>query len=207
LVRLAIPELAPVISRDSTDIYEALGVVRRAVKRLFTATSEDEILHAAGEEARQLLPRFELIFAHRIVAVEEAQFPQPGGNWAARLAEARNYALRRLTPEQLARLDAFWQRTPAGALLPFDAYPPDCLRQVRLALHEHGIDWKDWELPVSAHIRGSSGSALVGGTSRRPNDVTELERTMLSTIADFASLALQPAGINDQAEGDSAWDL
>jgi hypothetical protein len=31
----------------------------------------------------------------------------------------------------------------------------------------------------------------VGGTSTRQHDVTELERTMLSTIADFASLALQ----------------
>jgi transcriptional regulator with XRE-family HTH domain len=29
LVRLARPELAPVVSRDSTDLYEALGVVRR----------------------------------------------------------------------------------------------------------------------------------------------------------------------------------
>jgi hypothetical protein len=31
----------------------------------------------------------------------------------------------------------------------------------------------------------------VGGTSTRPSDVSELERGMLSTIADFASLALR----------------
>ena len=29
LVRLATPELAPVVSRDSTNLYKALGVVRR----------------------------------------------------------------------------------------------------------------------------------------------------------------------------------
>jgi hypothetical protein len=29
---------------------------------------------------RQLLPCFELIFARPIVALEEAQFPKPGGN-------------------------------------------------------------------------------------------------------------------------------
>jgi hypothetical protein len=31
----------------------------------------------------------------------------------------------------------------------------------------------------------------VGGTSTRPHEVTELEGSMLSMIADFASLALQ----------------
>jgi hypothetical protein len=54
--------------------------VRRAVKRLRRATSEGEILRVAGEEVRQLLPCFELIFARPIVALEEAQFPKPGGN-------------------------------------------------------------------------------------------------------------------------------
>ena len=187
LVRLAMPALASLVARDSTDLYEALGVVRRAVKRLWRASSEDEILHVAGEEARQLLPSFELIFARRIVALEEAQFPQPGDS-AARLAEARIAALHRFTPEQFARLDAFWQCTPVGVPLPIDAYPPDILRLVRLALHEQGIDSYS---PAAAHIRGSSGSAHVGGMSTRPHDVTELERTLLGTIADFASLALQ----------------
>jgi hypothetical protein len=31
----------------------------------------------------------------------------------------------------------------------------------------------------------------VGGASTRPHDVSELELTMLTTIADFASLTLQ----------------
>jgi transcriptional regulator with XRE-family HTH domain len=192
LVRLAVPELAPVVSRGSTNLYEALGVVRRAVKRLWRATSEGEILSVAGEEARHLLPNFELIFARRILASEEAQFPQPGGSSTARLAEARASVLRRAPPAQLAALDALWQRTPAGVLLPSEAYPPKCLRMFQVALHEHGIVW---EVPVTAHIRGSSGSAVVGGTSTHPHDVTELERTVLSAIADFASLALQyPSG-------------
>jgi transcriptional regulator with XRE-family HTH domain len=188
LVRLAMPESAPVVPRDSTNLYEALGVVRRAVNRLWRATSEDEILFVAGEEARQLLPFFELIFARRVVAREEAQFLQPGGNSAARLAEARTCGLRRATPQQSARVDALWQRTAGGDMLPIEAYPAESLRLYRLALHEHGIDWSS---PVAAHIRGSSGAALVGGDSTRPHDVTELDRTMLSTIADFASLALQ----------------
>jgi transcriptional regulator with XRE-family HTH domain len=38
----------------------------------------------------------------------EAQFPQPGGDAVARLAEARASVLRRLSPEQVARLDALW---------------------------------------------------------------------------------------------------
>jgi transcriptional regulator with XRE-family HTH domain len=188
LVRLALPELVPVVPRDSSNLYDALGTVRRAVKRLWKATSEYEVLYVAGEEARQLVPSFELIFARRIGVREEAQFPKPGRNSAARYAEARACALRRFTPEQLARRDALWQRTPAGVLLPIDAYPPDLLRLFRRALHEHGIDSYS---PIAMQMRGSSGSGLVGGTSMRPHDVTELEHTMLSTIADFASLALQ----------------
>jgi hypothetical protein len=76
---------------------------------------------------------------------------------------------------------------PADVCRPTDAYPPDILRLVRLALREHGIDS---DSAVAAHIRGPSGSALVGGMSTRPHDVSELERTVVSTIADFASLAL-----------------
>jgi transcriptional regulator with XRE-family HTH domain len=200
LMRLAKPALAPVVAPNSTDLYEALGVVRRAVKRLWRATSEGEILRVAGEETRLRLPCFELIFARHVAAFEETRFPQLGGSSTARLAEARAYAFRRFTPQQFARLDALWQRTaagsvadrsgglPAGERLPSDTYPPDILRLVRLALREHGIDS---DSAVAAHIRGSSGSALVGGMSTRPHDVSELERTVLSTIADFASLALQ----------------
>jgi transcriptional regulator with XRE-family HTH domain len=189
LARLAMPELAPVVGhRDSTRLYEALGVVRRAVKRLWRATSEREILSIAGEEVRQLVPCFELIFARRIVTLREVQLPQPGGNSAARLAEARNFAISRFTPEQFARLDAFWQCAPPGGLLSIDAYPPDILRVIRLVLREHGIVWS---LKLAAPIRGSRGSAYVGGQSTRPHAVSELERTMLTTIADFASLALK----------------
>jgi transcriptional regulator with XRE-family HTH domain len=193
LMRLAKPELMPIVSRDSTDLYEALGVVRRAVKRLWRATSEGEILHIAGEEARQLLPSFELTFVRQTLAREETQFPRPGGSSTARLAKARASTLRRLTAEQFAQLDASWRRTAVAGLrlLQRNAYTPDILRVVRLVVHEHGIDSDSMAAAVAAHIRGSSGSALVGGASTRPHDVSELELTMLTTIADFASLTLQ----------------
>ena len=184
------PEVASVVQRDSSSLYEALTVVRRAVKRLWGGTSEGEILHVAGEEARQLLPSFELVFARRIGAPEEAPFPQRGANSAERLAAARANALRRYTPQQLSRRDAInlWQSVPAGVLVSLDAYPPDLVRVYRLALREHGIAW---DSPVAAHIRWSSGSAHVGATSTRPHEVSDVERAMLSAIADFASLALR----------------
>jgi transcriptional regulator with XRE-family HTH domain len=188
LMRLAMPELAPIVSRDSTDLYEALGVVRRTVKRLWRATSETEILHVAGEEARQLVPCFELIIARRLLTVDEVQLPQPGGDSAARLAEARDCAISRFTPEQAARLDAFWQCALPGRIVSLDTYPPDILRVIHLVLREYGIRWN---LLLAAPIRASTGSAYVGGQSTRPHDVTELDRTMLTTMADFASLALR----------------
>jgi hypothetical protein len=136
----------------------------------------------------------------RILALDEEQFPQPGRRHDSTLAEARAFVGRQLSPEQRARLDALWQRTaqgivadragglPASAPLTSEVYPQDILRLVRLALDEHGLDW---ELSVAAHIRGSAGSALVEGLSARWHSVTELERTLLRTIAEFASLALQ----------------
>jgi hypothetical protein len=63
----------------------------------------------------------------------------------------------------------------------------DILRLVRLVHREHGIDLSS---RVAAHVHGSSCSAYVGGPSARSHDVTELDHTMLSAIADFASLAL-----------------
>ena len=185
LMRLAKPELMPIVSRESADLYEALAVVRRTVKRLWRATSEGEVLRVTGEEARQLLPRFELIFVRRTAARGEAQFPKPGEESAARLARATDELRRRFAPEQAARFDALWQRTPAGVVLTSAAYPPETVRRYRLALLEYGINW---DSQIAAHIRGSS---VVGGTSTRPFDVSEFERAMLSTIADFASLALR----------------
>jgi hypothetical protein len=48
----------------------------------------------------------------------------------------------------------------------------------------------DWNEPSRAHS-GIERLGSRGGTSSRPHDVTKLERTVLNTIADFASLALQ----------------
>jgi transcriptional regulator with XRE-family HTH domain len=189
LVRLTMQEQAPVASPASTDFYEALRDVRQTVKRLWWATSEGEIVQVAGEEARRLLPHFELVFARRIVVPEDdALLPYPRRGSGARLAVARADTLRRIPPELHVRLDALWQRAPAGVLLSSEAYTLDIVRVVRLMLREHGITWGS---PVSAHILGPRGSAHVGGMSTRPHHVTELERTILSTIADFASLAMR----------------
>ena len=189
LVRFATQGPSPVVSPASTDLYEALIDVRRTVKRLWRATSEAEIVRAVGEEARRLLPHFELIFARRIIVPQDdALLPHRGCESGARLAVARADALRRISLEQHALHDALWQRVPAGDLLSSGAYPPDILRLARLMLHEHGIAWVP---PHSAHIRGPSGSAHVGGMSTRPYDLTDLERTTLGTIADFASLAMR----------------
>ncbi len=188
LVRLAIPELAPVVSSDSTNVYDALRNVRKTVRRLWNATSETEIVQVACEEARAMLPNFEVIFARRIIVPEETMLARPGATLAARLAEARAEALREFTADQLVKLDDSWKRIPAGALLPFEAYPSDNLQRFCLALQARHIRWR---LPVAAHIRGPKGSAIVGGTSTHPHDASDLERVVLSTIAEFASMALQ----------------
>ncbi|HYZ16672.1 MAG TPA: hypothetical protein VE591_09735, partial [Candidatus Acidoferrum sp.] len=102
-------------------------------------------------------------------------------------ADARADALRQFSPEQCAELASAWQRIPAGALLPREAFPQDNIRQFRLTLHKHGIVW---EFPLAAHIRGPGGSAILGGTSTQLHEVNDVERAMLTTIADFASVAL-----------------
>jgi transcriptional regulator with XRE-family HTH domain len=193
LLRLALPELAPVAPRDATNLYDALGDIRRAVKRLWSATSEAEIFQLVGEEARRLLPQPELIWVGRGLLHEDAVFLRPGlnaGEWRARHESARSDLRRRLTPEQQARFCTLWQRTAAGDLQPFKAYPSDIAGKMHDVFREHGVPL---ESMLAAHIRGSSGctDGLVGCESMGPRGLTQFERTMLSTIAGFASLALR----------------
>jgi transcriptional regulator with XRE-family HTH domain len=193
LMRLAVPGLAPIVLPDSTDLYKALGVVRRAVKRLWRATSEGEILDVAGEEARQLLPHPELIWVRQgeLAVRDEVVFPKPGLESAVRLARARDESLGLYTRDQFARLAALLQRTRVGEILSFEVFPRDIVRVVEDALREHGLAGKPMSLAV-APIRGSNGfRAGLSCSSTRPQDVTKLDRAMQSAIAEFASLALK----------------
>ncbi len=156
------------------------------MKRLWRATSEGEILRVAGEETRQLLPCFELIFARRVAAFEETQFPQLGGNSTARLAEARAYAFRRFTPQQFARLEALWQRTAAGSVADRSGGRTSFDWSVSRCASTALIRIRQWPPTFADRADPRSWAAC----RTRPHDVSELERTVLSTIADFASLAL-----------------
>jgi transcriptional regulator with XRE-family HTH domain len=190
LMRLAMPELAPVVSENSSALYEALRDLRRTVKRLWNASSEAEILQLAGEETRRVLPDSSLIWVQRGLQVarnDALPFQHPGGNAAAPLHDVRADLVRRFTPEQLAQADALVDSTAAGDLQPWEAFPRDIALVVGLVLREHGIDLNS---VVAAHIRGPT-SVLVGGFSTRPHDVSGLQRALLSAIADFASLAMR----------------
>jgi hypothetical protein len=190
LLRLAMPDLAPVVPRDASALYEALGVVRRAVTRLWTATSEPELFQLAGEEARRLLPHSELIWVQRSLGEVDMVFPRPGLNgqaWRARRRSTGAELLYRFTPEQKALFDTLWRSTAAGDILRFEAFPRDIGLLIDAVFRERGV-----KSVLAAHIRGSNGSGgLLGSESTRAHDVTELERTVLSTIAEFTSLALQ----------------
>jgi transcriptional regulator with XRE-family HTH domain len=192
LFRLAVPELrAGDLGHESIAVYEAMPRLRQTVKRLFGATSETEIFHIAGEEARGLLPCFDAIYARRGVlsAREDAVvFRRPGVNQAKDYTALRKELIRRLTPEVIGRVDASWQHSAAGDLVAYEAYPPEFVELYRLVLHEQSFAW---ESILNAHIRGRGDSlGMVGGLSSRPHDVTDLERAALSAIAGFASLAL-----------------
>jgi transcriptional regulator with XRE-family HTH domain len=189
LMQLATPALAPIISRDSDALYEAIRDVRKSVKRLWNATSEGEILQRAGEEARRMLPHPELIWVQRDFR-DEAQFPHPEWKAAARFAEAKADTVSRLTPDQMARLVAVWERIPVGSILPFEAYPRDIVRLTNLTLREYGFVLESLPL-MAAHIQGCGLSGGLISWSTQPQDVTRLERAVLSALADFASLALR----------------
>jgi transcriptional regulator with XRE-family HTH domain len=190
LMGLAVPELAPVVSGESGALYEALRDVREMVKRLWAATSEAEIFHLAGEEARRLLPDCDLVWVQRGLEAardEALLFAYPERTCAARLYEVRADAVRRFTPEQLAKMQALAQRNAAGDIQSFETFPPDIRRVVDIVLREHGLHSHSL---LGAHIGGPREPALVGGISTRPHEVTELQRSILSAVADFTSLAL-----------------
>lgn len=109
----------------------------------------------------------------------------------ARYGTASAEVLRRLTPEQVALIDAVRNGSKGGDIVSFAAYPypREILRLVRQVLREHGIDG---ESIVVARIRASSGFVgVVGGELTSPHELTEIERAVLSAVADLASQALR----------------
>lgn len=193
LMRLALPNLVPVVARSTSEVYDALSDLRRAVKRLWTATSEVEILHGAGEEAQRLLPHADVIWVQRSLDSGYAVFPRGGVNIqerAERHESVRVELLGRLTPEQKIQFDDSWRRTAAGDIVPCEATPPDIKRIIDQVLNAHGIVR---ETLLAAHIAGRNGAsgAVLGSQAMHPDDITDRERALLTAIADFASLALR----------------
>jgi transcriptional regulator with XRE-family HTH domain len=191
LVRLAMPELVPVVPQDSTNLYKALSVVQRTVRRLWAAGSEAELFRIAGEEARRLLPHSELIWVQGGIAQVDIVYPRPEANEEGQPASRRSFRadlLYRFTPEQKARFDAVWQRAGAGDILRFEAYPRDIVKLIDEVLRERRA-----KSVLAARIRGANGSGggVLGSESTRAHDVRGLDRAVLSTIAEIASLALE----------------
>jgi hypothetical protein len=114
---------------------------------------------SGGEEGGEVdLHRF--VRERRLRLAPESRFLGDVEERRARHESTRADLLSRSTPEQKARFDALWQRTAAGDILRFEAYPRDIVRMIDQVLREHGLAP---ESALGAHIRGSRGS--VGGLS------------------------------------------
>jgi transcriptional regulator with XRE-family HTH domain len=191
LMRLAMPELATVVSRDASALYVALHDVRKVVKRFWTASSEAEILVCAGEEARRMLPDPDLIFVHpplHVALDESLLFQHRRSNIAARFGDARAELSARWTPEQVGRMDTLIARAGAGEILRFEHWPRDVVEVFNLVGREYGLAW---DSVIGARISRANDSLLLNGISSQARDVTEIDRAVISAIAEFASLALR----------------
>jgi hypothetical protein len=79
------------------------------------------------------------------------------------------------------------RRTAPGELVPLQEFPIDLARVIDEVGREHGIDFNS---VVSASISQPAETLLLNASSIRGGKFTEIDIAILSTIADFASLAL-----------------
>jgi hypothetical protein len=191
LMRLARPELSEIVSQDSSAVYTALYDIRKIVKRLWTATSEAEILTCAAEEARRMLPEPDLLCVQGPLGTpldESLLLQRRGLNVGARVVAARWDMLSRFTPEQLARIAAAIRSTEPGELVPLQEFPIDLARLIDEVGKEHGIVWNS---VVAASISQPTETLLLNALSLRGGTFAGIDIAVLSAIAEFASLAMQ----------------
>ena len=191
LFALAMPELGRIdVGAQSTLAVEAFSVVRAAIKRLWTATTDVEALEVMAEEVAGIAGDADLVFYNLRLGEGEWEWPYVVDRGLGKVnREFFNAATARMTPAEVDEFIFFPQLSQPGDVGTDTLYTSAA---VRTAHREIFCDPK-LDLGSVLHARVRSRGGLVGGFTikHRGRHVYSLElRVVLSTLAELTSVAL-----------------
>jgi hypothetical protein len=178
------------VESKHSGILDAFGRVRSAVNRLWTASTVEETLSVAAEEASKHFLDAALVgFVHR---VGEGQWDHPflvDRGIATRNLRVYEDLASSLTPAGFDEVALWPVLSEAGDLGTLDTYRATSIAEAyEKALVRHKLDRCVF---VHARIR-SRGGVIAGITIKHAEeyDYSEADRAVISAIASFTSLAL-----------------
>lgn len=192
LFRLALPELRSAVLADrSTPMLDAFESMRRLMRRLWAASTEEEALMVVRDYAMtQLAPNVMMTCTR----VEEGLWDHVTTGDAAdadRTKQILALVRERWGPTAIEDMHCYTLLAQPGDLMTrpeWNARFPDLAAKLRPELE--AIDRSDFSF-VMAHIRSQRGLvARLYAIHRTAHAYSEVERAQLSALADFTSLAL-----------------
>ncbi len=194
LFRLAIPEVSGTAFQPSTlDVLDSLQLVRKVVRGIWSATTETDVLTVISEAIAQRFPSADLIGA--ITRVQPGVWAYPvvigGGRLQSRLAEAEFRVNDGQTAAQIDEAKLHGVFAAAGEV--GSRRELHCRLTVRERIDDAfakvGFEEADF---LCAHVRSNEGfeANLFVNFIVRQESFSPLDRALLSTFADLASVAL-----------------
>ncbi|HTW84458.1 MAG TPA: helix-turn-helix transcriptional regulator [Candidatus Sulfotelmatobacter sp.] len=191
LFHLAMPELGPLeVGAESALVLESFAVVRAAMRRLWSATTEVEALETVAEQVAAVVDDADLVFYVRRLREGEWEWPYVlDRGMGQHNREAYAAATSRMTPAEVDEFLFYPQLSLAGDVGTPDVYTS---KTVRAAYRGIFCDPK-LNLGTLLHARVRSRSGLIGGFTVKhlgEHDYSVEQRAIMSTLAELTSVAL-----------------
>jgi transcriptional regulator with XRE-family HTH domain len=191
LFHLGLPELGPVeVGAESTSVLESFAVVRAAMKRLWSATTEVEALETVAEHVAGIVTDADLVFYVRRLREGEWEWPYVlDRGMGARNREAFASATARMTPAEVDEFLFYPQLSRAGEVGTPDVYTASAVRN---AYHDIFCD-PTVNLGSLLHARVRSRNDFIGGFTVKhlgKHEYSAEQRAIMGTLAELTSVAL-----------------
>jgi transcriptional regulator with XRE-family HTH domain len=191
LYHLAMPELGTIeLGTESALVLESFAVVRNAMKRLWSATTEVEALETVAEQVAGIVDDADLVFYVRRLHEGVWEWPYiVDRGMGQRNREAFESATSRMTPAEVDEFLFFPQLSLAGEVGTPDMYTSEA---VRGAYRDIFCDPK-LNLGALLHARVRSRSGLIGGFTVKHlggHEYSAEQSAIMGTLAELTSVAL-----------------
>jgi transcriptional regulator with XRE-family HTH domain len=194
LFRLAIPETAAATLQPATlQILEALSFARRVARRMWSVTTQTEALTALSEHLSEYYPEVDFVGGYTRVKPGVWQFPAVIGKDVVqeRVGDLLGGLCRGLKPEEIDEIMLQRVLTEPGQIGSRRELHSRLrlARQTEQAFSRAGMSDAEF---LGAHIRSNDGfeANVFVASLMRSREFSEIERALLSTVTDVASLAL-----------------